>query len=190
MLREEFWDAPLRPARRDPCEILITLGGADHGDLLLRLLEMVDSLQVDLCITAVVGPFSAARDELQGLSLQFRHRVTFLQAPDSLFASMAKADLAISGGGQALYELACVGCPTVALQVAHDQEEHVHALTDAGIILFGGACWDGDLQAARDAVLILLMDYDARTRMSARARLLVDGQGAHRVARAVLEAVK
>ncbi|MBI3954327.1 MAG: hypothetical protein HY330_07420, partial [Chloroflexi bacterium] len=65
---------------------------------------------------------------------------------------------------------------------------HLRALAEAGLVRLGG-CGDGDLAAVRGAILSLLADPEARAAMSAAGQRLVDGQGALRVARAILAEV-
>jgi len=96
---------------------------------------------------------------------------------------MLQADLAISAGGQTLYELLCVGCPTVAIEVALNQRKQLQALVELGCLhtICDGAD-NNVLPSLAKSVHFLLSDYQLRSKMSNLGQQLLDGQGALRVA--------
>lgn len=97
-----------------------------------------------------------------------------------------RADLAVTGAGQTLYELARVGCPAVAVCVASNQEGQLAHLVKAGCARSGGSAGQPeDLPELRQALLAVLPDGEARLAMSEAGPRLVDGQGALRVAREI-----
>ena len=111
-----------------------------------------------------------------------------LAVAQGLGEGMAQADLAISGGGQTLYELAALGLPAVAVCVASTQEANLAALAAAPtlVALRRPGAGETDWGALRDAVHRLAADVDGRARMSAAGRALVDGCGASRAADGIL----
>ena len=54
---------------------------------------------------------------------------------------MGQVDLAVSAAGQTLYELAQMGVPTIAIQVADNQKDNIEGWLKAGFIHFAGE-WD------------------------------------------------
>lgn len=189
MLRPEFWDVPPRVLGDSVRRILLTLGGMDRHNLMPKLIGLLDDLSGDFGITAIIGPFFENRREVEEASRRSQRPVQLIYAPESVRDIMLEADLAISGAGQTLYELARLGCPTVALQAAPDQQQHLHALVEAGVVCAGGSSSESNLTEVRGAILSLLADRGARSLMSAAGQRLVDGQGAHRVARTILAEV-
>ncbi len=102
---------------------------------------------------------------------------------------MLKADLAISAGGQTLYELAAAGTPTVAIQVADNQAPSVRALVAKGTVYMGGCVGEAQLlDRVSEVVKMLLADNDTRARMIAAGQQLLDGQGARRIAEVMVSA--
>jgi len=186
MLRPEFWRVEPRLIGDEVRRILVTLGGIDQGNLMAKILGLLDDLPGDFAVTAIIGPFLENSSEAERASRHSRHQIELIYAPGLMRDFMLEADLAISGGGQTLYELARVGCPTVAVQVASDQGQHLRALDEAGIIRTGRCSNGGELTEVGSAVLALLADGAARVAMSAAGQRLVDGQGAIRVARVLL----
>jgi spore coat polysaccharide biosynthesis predicted glycosyltransferase SpsG len=120
--------------------------------------------------------------------------VVLHHAPGELLGLMTTCDLAVSGGGQTLYELAACGLPTVALCLADNQRGQLAALADQGALLPGGARDQGGLSSPfadlGPAVTQLAGDLALRQRMSAIGQRLVDGQGTLRVADALLLKLK
>lgn len=187
VLPREFWHPPARRIRERVQNVLVLLGGEDRLQWMPRLIRLLDELPGDFSVTAVLGPFFRHGAQVEQAAQQARQEVKWLRSPDSLYTPMSEADLAISGAGQTLYELACVGCPTVALQTAADQEGQLRALTEAGCVRRAGDAREKDLiRRVRVKASSLLSDPIARRKMARAGQRLVDGQGALRVVRLLL----
>lgn len=101
---------------------------------------------------------------------------------------MLAADLALCGGGQTTYELAATGTPTIAVRTAENQTVNLKGLVTAGSLVWGGDVRDSDLESkVMHELKALADDASRRAVMSRQGRGLVDGQGASRVARTLLE---
>lgn len=188
VLRQEFWSVPVAVARHPVQQVLVILGGADPQRLMPPLLRVLDDLPGDFAVTAIVGPYFEDGAAVHQAAARMQRRVRVLESPTALRELMLAADLAISGGGQTLYELACVGCPTVALQVGADQGGQLQALAEAGCVRSAGKAEEGDaLARVRATVASVLGDRPARAAMAQAGQRLVDGQGALRVATELLE---
>jgi len=186
ILREELWVVPSRAVREIPQHVLVMLGGNDPHHLMPGLLQVVGALPKILTVTAVIGPFFDHVREIEQVVGGLPWPVKLVYAPDSVCELMMKADLAVSAGGQTLYELARVGCPTIAMRTAANQDGQLAVLEELGVIQCMGRAEDGQLLAAVDKALHrLLADPQARSSMSQAGQRLVDGQGALRVARAL-----
>jgi spore coat polysaccharide biosynthesis predicted glycosyltransferase SpsG len=101
---------------------------------------------------------------------------------------MLKADLAVSAGGQTLYELASVGCPTVAVRIASNQDGQLSVFEEAGFLrIVGHGNLSNIVETICEVVKTLLGDSQTRVAMSAAGQRLIDGQGALRVAQRIVE---
>lgn len=190
VLRSEFEDQFSRPFRRGVQNILVTVGGTDLYGLMAPILTMLDSLPGDFSVTAVVGPYFDNIPAVTAAAEDANRSINLVHDPESIRELMLKADLAVSAAGQTLYELACVGCPTVAFQTAPDQPGQLAALAEAGSLIAAGNAQEHDMVAAiGDAILSLLQDNGIRSGIAAQAQRLVDGKGAWRVAEAIANAV-
>lgn len=191
LLREEFWSVPAR-AVADPVrpvrKILLTMGGSDGRNLTPLVLRLLEPLASDFDVTAVVGPFSKNHAEIEAVVAQCRRSVSLVRAPCSVLDLMLQADLAVSAGGQTLYELAAAGTPTLAIQVAENQAGNVNCLAQRGVVrpmLFESK--EQLRTELPEAVTRLLTASNERMQMSQAGRRLVDGLGAKRTAKILAE---
>ncbi len=185
MLRPPFWDPPVRVVRPVVGRVLVTVGGHDGHGLLPGLLKALDVLPAEIGLVVAPPPLAAGTT---GMALPAVHRpLEMLPSPDALPGAMREADIAVSGGGQTVYELAAVGCPAVALPSAGDQDDHLRALAEHGVVLAAGGA--DPVRAAVALVAALVDDPGRRQRLADTGQRLVDGHGARRVAAAVLSAL-
>ena len=123
MLREEFSDKSNFVVHPTVHNILVVLGGSDSLELMPGILSMLDDMQDDFVINAIIGPFANNENNVRQVIDKSRHVINLFHSPDAIQELMLQADLAISAGGQTLYELLCLGCPTVAIEVALNQKK-------------------------------------------------------------------
>lgn len=187
ILRREFWNISSREVRDVVRNVLITMGGADADNLMPRVLSVLGQLPATFEVIAIIGPFFKNLGEIKIAVDRSKRPVRLVHAPHSVRALMLEADLAVSEGGQTLYELACAGCPAVAVQMALNQEGQVQVFSKSGSLRVAGCSDDvGIVAKIGDEVRSLLLDSKARSAMSAAGQRLVDGQGALRVAKTIL----
>lgn len=184
-LRREFWDVPRRVVRTSARHLVVTLGGSASPPLLAQVVEAVESALPDVSIDVVGGPFTAAP---ASLARARRHRE--LGAPLSLRAAFEEADVVVCGGGQTLYELAALGVPAVAVQMALNQRESLLAMETQGTIACAGDAGAASTVPALSALTARLCgDYALRSGMSVSGQHLVDGRGALRIAHVLVEQI-
>jgi UDP-2,4-diacetamido-2,4,6-trideoxy-beta-L-altropyranose hydrolase len=176
--------APVRSHRDRVSRVLVTLGASAPPDITRDVAVLVSAwmsaqdpgAEVDV----VVGPFAA--NPFAEASID---RLRLHSAPENLRALMLHSDLAVSAGGQTLYELAACGTPTIAVCVSDDQRGNLQLLAAHGAIEEGGRIGSGDWRGELAAALERCQSRAGRDRLSDMARRVVDGQGAARVAEAI-----
>ena len=189
VIRDEFLDPPVRVA---PCQVrnvLVMLGGADGQCLMPRILGLLDRIAGDFAVTAVVGPFFKDVDAIRKVAGTATRQITLVHSPASVLDLMLEADLAISAAGQTLYELACTGCPTIAIKTACNQDGQMRVMVEEGIILDAGDADRDDVISALESLFPrLISDVDRRRQMASAGQRLVDGRGSVRVAQEIVSA--
>lgn len=159
--------------------VLVALGGGSHARR---------------GITALVRALTAAAPGLEvrvaaGFTATSRHRLPagrFVFAPAGLATELARATVAVVGGGVTAYEACALGVPAVVTAVVPAQQPTVAALARAGAVVAGGRFRSaGDARRLAGAIVRLLDDEARRRALARRGRRLVDGRGALRVAAAL-----
>ena len=175
LLRREFrtWDAPPRPVADEIRRVLVTLGGGDPGPVVETVLATVARPGRE--VQWITGALNPRRDAPAGVEVV----VDATDMPER----MHWADLAVTAAGSTSWELARVGTPQLAIELADNQRPVARALAHHGIAVRAG--WHADLDAEALAAAIDDLTAGQRAEMSRRGRATIDGQGAVRVLEAM-----
>ena len=166
--------------------LLVSLGGADPQQASLRVLQALSvcPLPADAAITVVLGALADSRQAAQALLPTLPCTTRLLVDVADMAPLLAEADLAIGAAGGSAWERCCLGLPSALLVLADNQRPGTQALVGAGAALsLGGVA---DLPATLPAVLRQLAAPGVLPAMATAAAAVTDGQGAGRVADALL----
>lgn len=192
MLRASFqaWRGWTRDVPAQARLLLLTVGGADSGNLTSRLIPGL-ACCTELTVRVLVGDANPHRASIDGAVAAAAGGATFtvLEHVNDMAAQMAWADFAISAGGSTLWELAFMQVPSLLLVLAENQRGGSRACKDAGMARLLGDGAVIDPTAVGQAVRALADDAAARAAMATAGRRLVDGDGAHRVVQALAQCV-
>lgn len=131
-------------------------------------------------IEVVTTRANPARESL-AQALQGDPQARLIEDLPDLAAFFARHDVQIGAGGGASWERCCIGAPSVLMTVAANQRVVVPQLDALGVAI--GLPMNADVQAVGEAVLELIDGpVERRQEMSDKAKALVDGMGARRVA--------
>ncbi|QRV23121.1 UDP-2,4-diacetamido-2,4,6-trideoxy-beta-L-altropyranose hydrolase [Marinomonas foliarum] len=189
--------ALLRPAfqqldesQSSPEQLLITLGGTDPLALTLPILNalLVSNFPTKY-IQVLLG--ANAKNADQVIHFCRVNNIAFEQGLADVTPLMKQAKMAISAAGGTLFELACMGVPTIFAQVADNQtrslQQHV-PLNWCRSVRFDNVVEDVRQQGVEQLVEEVnrrWLDHQWQQNASRIARSLVDGNGAKRVAEKV-----
>jgi spore coat polysaccharide biosynthesis predicted glycosyltransferase SpsG/RimJ/RimL family protein N-acetyltransferase len=160
--------------------VLVFLGGVDKDDLTGRAIDLLQK-QAGLEVDVVVGQGNPRRSEIERRCAGLPGFQFFCQVAD-MELLMAKADLAIGGGGVALLERCSLGLPSILLALADNQLAGCRALAGCGGALFVDAS-DESLAAA---LSVCRSSPELMVHMAAQAAGVTDGAGLGRVVGAML----
>lgn len=166
-LRKEFWNCPRPAARKNIGRVLITLGGADSSGLAEKIAGFIKN-EFNCRVTVFGGRRRSAAEVKR---------------------EMLRSDVCITACGQTTYELAACGLPSIGVGFAENQRLNIKGWTVKRAMKFAG--WKDDKNLFEN-IKKLLGGLSSRERVALgkRARDIVDGGGALRVAEAALEAYK
>jgi spore coat polysaccharide biosynthesis predicted glycosyltransferase SpsG len=103
---------------------------------------------------------------------------------------MLKSDVALTGGGQTIYELAATATPAAAIEIAPNQRRNAEEFSKRNALSLVGRADERDvIEKAVDAIATLAADRETRVAMGTTGRRLVDGRGAERVAQRIAEQI-
>lgn len=165
--------------------IFLSLGASKSQKMQKMLFKIVEELKKNLSnkieVSVVLGPYFKSRRQSSSKN------IIFYKYPPFINNLMSSADIAISAGGQTLYELAFLEVPTIGICVEEDQERNLEAFSSGGYCLYVG--WANSkkmISNLKHSLHILLTCNKLREHMSKRQLKLIDGFGPTRVANEIL----
>lgn len=187
LMRDEFVDTPKteKEVPRLAKQVLVTLGGADHGNMtavVLRALAKVKNAS-SLSIDVVIGACNSNGDLLKQLSRELSLNVRLHRNVDRMSVLLERAHLAVTAGGSTCYELARCGVPAMVVVTADNQMAIAKSFDELECMKAIGRSTDLDDESLAQQIDSLVRDRPARESMVLNGRKLVDGQGAGRIAR-------
>jgi UDP-2,4-diacetamido-2,4,6-trideoxy-beta-L-altropyranose hydrolase len=164
----------------------VFLGGSDPTNETVFVLSALKEMMVsDLNLDVIIGASNPKRKQVQALCNAMPNTRFYCQT-SRMAELMAEADLAIAAGGTATWERLCLGLPALVISVAENQEEISRQVAETGAQVYLGRSGQVSKKQLQEAVFQYLENPESLISLSNQAFQLVDGGGAHRVARAML----
>jgi len=188
-LRKEFWDVPVRKTRDNVEVIMITFGGADIRDLTPKVLKLLVDTYPGLVKKVIIGKGFRNAAEIEALK---DNHTELIYYPDTaeMKKFMLESDIAISAGGQTLYELARMGVPAIVVAVADNQLGNIEGFQRLGLIDYAGYWDECDLLDRILGGVESLKDRKRRFCMRTNAKKIIDGRGSLRIRDTLLNTEK
>lgn len=189
-LREEFSSYHIKDyeVREKVNDVLVMCGGSDEKGFLKVFLNKLCHMK-SLRFHVIVGAYNAYREEIKK-RYDGQDNIYIYENINNISEIMAKCDVAISAAGNTLYELCAVGTPTIFFSYSDNQKYDDIGFTQNDIMLHAGNIDDGMETMIETMIVyinILADSREARIKMSKKMRDLVDGLGAARIVRSILE---
>lgn len=184
-LRNKFWGKIRKPIRKTLNSVMVTFGGEDSANLTPKLLRLLRKHYPEFEKRIVIGSGFDNVDEINNLvdnKTELYHNLNAAQMKQL----MIESDIAISAGGQTIYELAKIGIPCIIISVAENQLNHVEGWENAGFICYAGWKDDPDLLGNILRYLEELGNQKFRMEKSKVGRQFVKGTGSLLVMKKVI----
>lgn len=186
-LREEF--SVITDIKREK-SVMITTGGTDVYNVTLEFLKHFVQSEVfeDYSVYAIVGSMNTYEMDIRAFANE-NSRITVLKNISNMSHYMRKCEFAVSAGGTTLYELCACNTPTVCFSFADNQSEFAKRMEIDGLMLCAGdPRFDGEMGSLIVERLEKLKNgADLREKCVENMRKLVDGKGAWRIAKQLIE---
>ena len=167
-------------------KILISLGGTDPDNQTATVIEALSPLlKGEISLDVVLGAANPNLENLLEKYHEFRG-IRFHVQTNKMAELMAGADLFVGSGGTITWERCCIGLPSLVIAIAANQEPASRMLAELGGAKYLGLSTDITQGKILSAVREMLNDPKTLKDMAEIGQMLVDGQGAMRVADAVL----
>ncbi|TFE03933.1 UDP-2,4-diacetamido-2,4,6-trideoxy-beta-L-altropyranose hydrolase [Jeotgalibacillus salarius] len=158
--------------------VLIFYGGSDPTNDTIKAINAIESF--DLTVHVVVGPTNQNKEKIEELCIN--KNMTFHYNINYMAKLMLLADFAICAGGSTTWERYCLGTPAVLTAVAYNQIELCENVHELGIDQYIGVHDSISSDSIKTAVESFLNINDI-TKLSDKARKIVDGNGKKRVSK-------
>ena len=184
-LRKDFWNVSKLKINESIKDILITLGGNDLRNLTPKILKLLNDNLPEVNKKVIIADSFNNIQEIESLK---NDTIELIYSPNSkeLIDVMSSVDLAISASGQTLYELACMGIPTIAIGIIDNQKNNIKNWINQGFIEYAG-CWnEKELFNTILDKINYLQDKNIRQNKKELGVNAVDGKGSLKIVKNVL----
>lgn len=187
-LREEFQELnkSSRKIKDKISTLLVTQGGSDPHAFTLKILRALDRIQDDLSIISVIGPAFRNHKELDHTLKGMKKQVKVVHNAQNMAELMWESDIAITAGGITMFELACVGTPSIVICAYEYEQETAQRLEKEGIVMNLGFGSDVQEEIITSWVASLMKNKALREEMSKRGKELIDGKGCEKIVKLIL----
>ncbi|MFN4151394.1 MAG: UDP-2,4-diacetamido-2,4,6-trideoxy-beta-L-altropyranose hydrolase [Candidatus Sericytochromatia bacterium] len=136
-LRKVFWEESKKEIKEEINSIMITFGGDDMRNLTPKVLKEISTNFPKLIKNIIIGKSFNNIQEIKNNSDE-NTILHFFPSPSELKKIMIESDIAISAGGQTLYELASVGTPAIIVSIADNQNNSINGFIEKNLFYYSG----------------------------------------------------
>lgn len=184
--RDEFIYSPTKKIEVEVSRVLISFGGVDPNNLTRKTLAAIydECRERDIDIHVVLGLGYTQEESLNEFT-----GATIRRNVRDISAEMLAADMAFTSAGRTIYELACIGTPTIVLTQNERESTHLFASRENGFQNLGLG-----IDASADDIVGTLReladDFDARQAMNQRMLEPRIRSGRQRVLRLIQQTIE
>ena len=167
--------------------ILVTQGGSDTYGYTPKIMRALYNIPNTIHVDVIFGPSFSHYPEVDKILHRAPRDFNIITRRGDLSDLMLEADLAISAAGITLFELACLGIPTIVVCGELFEVETAKRLQREGFGInlgFGGHVDEDDIYTT---VRQLMHDFNLRSEMNKKGKGLIDGCGIQRMAEIIVE---
>lgn len=175
-----------KPVKEKVKNIVVTQGGSDTYGFTPKIIKALYPVHADIDINVVIGPNFLHNDRLNDAVGSSPRTFNVIKGSKDISGLMLEADMAISAGGNTLFELACLGVPAIVICAEFFEVETADRLQKEGFGINLGFGKYVDEKEIYKSISLLIHNTEMRVKMSVRGKSLIDGQGAKRVTESVL----
>lgn len=163
--------------------IVISMGGSDKFNLTTSTVKSL--LDVDnLDISIIIGPFFSHTQTLMKI-ISSKSNVSLYKSPPKIWKIFSFADIAICTGGNTLFELACMGIPTLCIPSVTHEIKYAEEFNSQNFSL-NLALREKNMEPIKSSILNLISDIKLQKKMCVSGQKIIDGKGLSRVTKEII----
>lgn len=166
--------------------VLILQGGVDTWNGTARIVKKLSEVRNDIIAVPVIGKAYAHFAEMQKTITEVNIEVELKQDVSNMAEVMTQCDAAISACGLSIFELLCIGMPSLTLT---DEEKELYTaerLAQCGCVIDLGRLAKLTNGRLEEGLHSVLDNTEKRRELSARGMQEIDGNGAAKVLQAII----
>ena len=183
--RNEFRNISEKKVKEKIESVIIFLGANDIRDLIPGILYKLKGSYPEIKKNVIVNKVQHNIAEIES----YKDQNLFVHyEPDSakMVKIMLSSDIAISAGGQTLCELARVGIPSIVISTAENQLLNIQGWQEKGFAKYIGEWNNSKTLDELEQSIHFFDNYKIRDQIYELSRQMIDGQGAKRIVKSIL----
>jgi spore coat polysaccharide biosynthesis predicted glycosyltransferase SpsG len=159
----------------DVKNILLTVGGSDHNNLLFRILDIIEGMKRELSVMVVVSKASGYVDRLQEYLKRLTIHTQLFVDVKSLVSFWEQCDIAITAAGNTLFERIATRLPGATLCQLDRQMEIADCFESLGVNVNLGFGPDVSDEIMLERIIGFIDDSELQRLQYQRSPDIVDG---------------
>ena len=173
---------------RDQLSVAVSLGGADAPNRTLEVVRTLKTCRQRLLLWVLLGEgYAHSYQELVEATRGATHEIILAKTNDSMWHILSSCAVAILAGGTTTCQAAFAGLPSVNMLESPDRQYLVQELVDDGACISLGGHLATSLDRLNATIEHLDASRDELMEMHLKSQRLIDGLGADRIAREILD---
>jgi UDP-2,4-diacetamido-2,4,6-trideoxy-beta-L-altropyranose hydrolase len=187
ILRKNFYKNRLddRVCKKKIGKILLTFGGTDDSDLSSKILSEINTKKYQ--VSVLLGPTYKFSKKIQTITNSNKNIKIISNSKDTS-TLFRKFDLVLATPGITIYELACLGIPTILIsinEIQHTVAKYFHKMK----IGINYGFWKEDMLKL-EKMIESLEEEEIRNNMKKTSQKIIDGKGIFRVSNIIDDFLK
>ena len=190
LLRREFlgWRTWHREVPDIAHNVLVTVGGSDPGNVTLKIVQALQSLEAkSFEALVVVGNNNPHQELLQAAVRRGSLPIRLACDVSDMSTVMAWADVAVSSGGSSVWELSFMGVPILGLIRAEQESRLLNSCSKQGLAVSLGWYQSVTVREIAEKLMAVAHNKELRSAMAKAGRNQLDGFGPQRVVSCIRE---
>jgi len=175
-LRKEFWDVPEKNIKEKVKSLMVTFGGSDTKNMTPKVMKLLNKEYPELNKNVIIGKAFQNIDDIKKCVDKNTNLIYYPDA-EKMKEIMLEVDIAISAGGQTLYEFARIGVPTIGVCIAENQLGNIREWENIDFLEYVGWYTKKNIIKNIDKLLKNMQDIKIRESKSKTGRKVIDGKG-------------